>query len=35
MAGEDPGEPIRDENGQIIELTDEEYEAALQQLQEQ
>jgi hypothetical protein len=29
MNGEDPGDPIYDENGQPIELTQEEYEAAL------
>jgi hypothetical protein len=35
MNGEDPGDPIYDENGQPIQLTQEEYEAALAQLQEQ
>ncbi len=29
--GEDPGEPILDENGDPIELTDEEYQEALAQ----
>lgn len=35
MNGEDPGEAICDENGEPIELTQEEYEAALAQLQDQ
>jgi len=29
MNGEDPGDPICDENGQPIQLSQEEYEAAL------
>lgn len=33
--GEEPGEPILDSNGNIIELTDEEAEQALAQLQQQ
>lgn len=33
--GEDPGEPILDEHGQVIQLTDEEYEAALATLNQQ
>ena len=32
MNGEDPGEPIYDENGQPIQLSQEEYEAALETL---
>ena len=35
MNGEDPGDPICDENGHPIQLSQEEYEAALAQLQEQ
>lgn len=35
MNGEDAGDPIYDENGQPILLTQEEYEAALAQLQAQ
>ena len=35
MNGEDPGEAICDENGEPIQLTQEEYEAALSQLQDQ
>lgn len=35
MNGEDPGDPIYDENGQPILLTQEEYEAALAQFQAQ
>ena len=34
MNGEDPGEAICDENGEPIQLTQEEYEAALEQLQD-
>jgi hypothetical protein len=30
MNGEDPGEAICDENGEPIQLTQEEYEAALE-----
>jgi hypothetical protein len=33
--GEDPGEPILDEHGQVIQLTDEEYEAAVATLNQQ
>lgn len=32
MNGEDPGEPIYDENGEPIVLTQEEYEDAIAQL---
>jgi len=35
LDGEDPGEPIYDENGQPIQLTAEEFEAAIAQLQTQ
>lgn len=34
MRGEDPGEPILDENGDPIELTDEEYQQALAQFEQ-
>jgi hypothetical protein len=33
MAGEDPGPPICDANGVPIQLTQEEYEAALEAVQ--